>query len=353
MIPVLSDLAHPIIQAPMAGVQGVRLAAAVCRAGALGSLPAAMLSPGQLDEALAALNAECGGAPYNVNFFAHRTPAVSAEQQAAWLSLLQPYFDELGINPADIPQNGGRQPFDETALQLVQTHRPAVVSFHFGLPERKLLQEVKAAGAQVWSSATTVAEARWLAANGADAVIAQGWEAGGHRGWFLNHDAGGQAGTFALLPQTVRAVDKPVIAAGGISDAAGVRAALALGAAAVQAGTAFLLADEADTRPAHREALQSTRAEETVVTNLLSGGMARGIGNRLMRELGAVHPAALPFPLAGAAVGLLKAAAEAQGSDDFSTLWAGQNAPLARSGSAAEIVARLAQGLPEYQQGSA
>lgn len=344
MIPVLSDLTYPIIQAPMAGAQGVRLAAAVCRAGALGSLPAAMLSPEQLDQALAALNAECGGVPYNVNFFAHRTPSVSAEQQAAWLALLQPYFDELGLNPDDLPQSGGRQPFDEAALQVLETHKPAVVSFHFGLPVPKLLQAVKATGAQVWSSATTVAEARWLAANGADAVIAQGWEAGGHRGWFLNHDAGGQAGTFALLPQVVRAIDKPVIAAGGISNAAAVRAARALGAAAVQAGTAFLLADEADTRPAHRAALQSARAEETVVTNLLSGGMARGIPNRLMHELGAVHPTALPFPLAGTAVGALKTAAEAQGSDAFSTLWAGQNAPLARSGSAAQIVGWLAEG---------
>ena len=345
MIAVLSDLKHPIIQAPMAGVQGVRLAAAVCRAGALGSLPAAMLSAEQLADSLTALHAESGGAPYNVNFFAHRTPAVSAEQQAAWLSLLQPYFDELGINPADIAQNSGRQPFDEAALQVVETYRPAVISFHFGLPEPKLLQAVKATGAQVWSSATTVAEARWLAAHGADAVIAQGWEAGGHRGWFLNHDAARQTGTFALLPQVAGAVDIPVIAAGGISDAAGVRAAMTLGAAAVQAGTAFLLADEADTRPAHRVALQSPRAEATVVTNLLSGGMARGIPNRLIDEIGAVHPAALPFPLAGAAVGLLKAVAEAKDSDDFSTFWAGQNAPLARAGSAAQIVARLAAGL--------
>lgn len=247
MIDVLSELRHPIIQAPMAGVQGARLAAAVCRAGALGSLPAGMLSAEQLADSLAALHAESGGAPYNVNFFVHTTPTISAEQQAAWLSLLQPYFDELGINPADIVQNSGRQPFDEAALQVVETYRPAVISFHFGLPGPKLLRAVKATGAQVWSSATTVAEARWLAAHGADAVIAQGWEAGGHRGWFLSNDVSRQTGTFALLPQTVRAIDIPVIAAGGIADATGVRAAMALGAVAVQAGTAFLLADEADT----------------------------------------------------------------------------------------------------------
>ena len=344
MSAVLSDLSLPLIQAPMAGVQGVELALAVCQTGALGSLPAAMLSAEQLAHALQRLNAESGGAPYNVNFFAHTTPSVSAEQYANWLAVLQPYFNEWGINAADIPQQGGRQPFDEAALQWVEHYRPAVVSFHFGLPEAKLLAAVKASGAEVWSSATTVAEAQWLAAHGADVVIAQGWEAGGHRGWFLTHDCNSQSGTLALLPNIVRAVNIPVVAAGGISDAATVRTAMQLGACAVQVGSAFLLADEAETKPAHRAALAHVLPEDTVPTNIFSGGCARGIRNRFIRELGGIHAAALPFPLAGAASAALRVAAEQQGNHDFSSFWAGQNAALARSGSAAEIVARLAEG---------
>lgn len=344
---LFQSLTHPIIQAPMAGVQDSALTIAACRAGILGSLPAAMLTPEQLQSELAVIRSAVGGRPYNVNFFAHRVPDVSAQQKAAWLGLLRPYFEAFGFNTDDIPEGGGRRPFGEDALQIVETFRPAVVSFHFGLPEKRLLDAVKATGAKILSSATTVAEARHLAAHGADAVIAQGWEAGGHRGLFLPGSADSQSGTFSLLPNIARAVSLPVIAAGGIADAQTVRAAMQLGAAAVQAGTAFLLADEAAATPAHRAALHSEAAGHTVVTNLISGGPARGLPNRLTRELGSVRTEALPFPLASSATAVLKAAAERCGSHDFTAFWAGQNARLAESGSTAEIVARLAAGLTQ------
>ena len=347
MSTLLSTLPLPLIQAPMAGVQDVELTLAVCRAGALGSLPAAMLSPEQLATALARLNAQTQGAPYNINFFAHTTPTITNEQHAAWLAQLQPYLTEWGLEYTAIPQKHGRQPFDEAALQLIEQYRPPVVSFHFGLPPTKLLAAIKATGAEVWSSATTVTEAQWLQAQGADVIIAQGWEAGGHRGWFLTQDPTTQSGTFTLLPHIVRAVNLPVVAAGGISDASTVRAAMQLGAKAIQAGTAFLLANEAQTSPAHRTALAHTLPEDTAVTNVFSGGYARGIKNRFMRELGIIHPNVLPFPLACAATAYLRAIAEQHGSTDFTPLWAGQNATLAQSGSAAEIVTYLATGFTQ------
>ena len=312
----------------MAGVQNEALTIAACRAGVLGSLPAAMYSAEALDAALAAIRAAVAEAPYNVNFFAYRPPGVSEAQRAVWQALLAPHLARFGLTATDIPADPGRRPFDETALALLQKHRPPVVSFHFGLPPAPLLEAVKATGAMVLSSATSVAEARWLEAHGADGIIAQGLEAGGHRGWFLNDD-----------PNAL-----PVVAAGGISDAASVRAAMQLGADAVQVGSAFLLADEATTSAAHRAALQSPRAENTALTNLFSGGCARGIVNDFMREAGAINPAVLPFPLAGAAALRLKNAAESAGNYEYSPFWAGQNATLARPGSAAEIVAWLAAG---------
>lgn len=337
---ILSRLKFPIVQAPMAGVQDADLTVAVSLAGGLGSLPAAMLTPETLAAELEKIQGRLNGLPYNVNFFAHRNPPPEAAHNTEWLALLQPYFAELGISTDNLP-SAARRPFDENALRLIERYRPPVVSFHFGLPEPPLLNAVKAAGAKIFASATTVAEARWLEQNGADAVIAQGWEAGGHRGWFLSHDIQTQSGLFALLPQIVRTVALPVVAAGGIVNATTSRAAFALGAAAIQAGTAFLLADEARTSAAHRAALQSPSAADTAVSNLFSGGAARGIRNRLMKELGGLHSAAPPFPAASAAAGALKAAAEARGCYDFSPFWAGQNASLAQAGSAGQIMQRL------------
>ncbi|WP_165008242.1 NAD(P)H-dependent flavin oxidoreductase [Neisseria yangbaofengii] len=332
----------PVIQAPMAGVQNSRLAIAACRSGALGSLPAAMLSPDQLRAEIEAIRAATN-APFNVNFFAHRQPEADAGKMQQWLATLAPYYRELGIDADNIAQGGGRQPFGAAQADIITELKPPVVSFHFGLPEADLLQQVKQSGAKILCSATTVDEARWLVEHGANAVIAQGLEAGGHRSMFRSkvHE---QVGTFALLPQIRAAVDVPVIAAGGISNAATARAAQTLGADGIQIGTALLLADEADTSAAHRTALQSPRAETTALTNLFSGGLARGIVNRFMRENGCIHPVAPPFPLAQSASAPLRSAAEKQGSDEFSPLWAGQNAPLARNGSTAEIIAEITGG---------
>ncbi len=331
----------PIIQAPMAGVQGSALAIAVSNAGGLGSLPGAMLSLDALRSELAALRAGTAR-PFNVNFFCHTPPQPDAAREAAWREALAPYANELGIDLASVPAGAGRVPFNAESAQVLEAIRPPVVSFHFGLPEPALLARVKAWGAKVLSSATTVDEARWLEAQGVDAVIAQGLEAGGHRGHFLSHDLTLQSGTFALLPQLVRAVKVPVIAAGGIADAAGVRAALALGAAGVQLGTAYLLCPEATTSALHRAALQSDAARHTALTNLFTGRPARGIVNRLMRELGPLNAVAPAFPLATAAIAPLRAAAEKAGSGDFSPLWSGQNASGCKAVPAGRLTRELA-----------
>jgi nitronate monooxygenase len=334
-------LALPILQAPMAGAQGSAMAIAVSEAGGLGALPAAMLTAAALRDELATI-AAATRRPVNVNFFCHRPPTPDAAREAAWRAALAPYFAEFGIDAAAIPAGPGRTPFDATAAETVEACRPAVVSFHFGLPAPELLARVKATGALVLASATTVAEGHWLEAHGADAVIAQGLEAGGHRGIFLSEDLTTQVGTFALLPQLVRALRVPVIAAGGIADAAGVRAALALGAAAAQVGTAYLCCPEASTSALHRAALASPAAAHTALTNLFSGRPARGIVNRLMRELGPIGPLAPAFPLATAAVAPLRAKAEAAGSADFSPLWAGQNTSGCRAVPAAQRTRELA-----------
>lgn len=315
----------PIIQAPMAGAQGAAMAVAVSEAGALGSLPCAMLGIEAMREQLLAIRAGTGK-PLNVNFFCHRPPAPDEARETAWRAALAPYYREFGIDPASVKSGPGRIPFSAEAAALIEEFRPAVVSFHFGLPDLALVQQVRRCGARVLSSATTIEEGLWLQAQGVDAVIAQGLEAGGHRGIFLSQDLSTQTGTMALLPQLVRALKVPVIAAGGIADAAGVAAALRLGAALVQVGTAFLLCPEADTSALHRQALQSDAARHTALTNLFTGRPARGIMNRLMRELGSMSGHAPAFPLAVAAIAPLRAAAEAKGSSDFSPLWSGQNA---------------------------
>ncbi|RBP77190.1 NAD(P)H-dependent flavin oxidoreductase [Marinobacter nauticus] len=340
----LLDILHvekPIIQAPMAGVQDYRLAAAVTNAGGLGSLPCAMLGPDALKTELQALNEATQGGPYNLNFFAHTPPAPNDSQEAGWRQALAPYYQEFEIDPATISNGPGRRPFNEESAAIVEAFRPAVVSFHFGLPERALLDRVRQAGAKIFSTATTVEEAIWLEQHGADAIIAQGLEAGGHRGIFLTKDMTTQMGTFALLPQIVDAVNIPVIAAGGIATAEGVQAALKLGAAAAQIGTAFMLCPEATTRPLHRQALKSPQARHTALTNLFSGGPARGIVNRIMRELGPISELAPAFPLATNAIAPLRAAAEAAGSGDFSPLWSGQNVSGCREVSAGELVKQL------------
>jgi nitronate monooxygenase len=249
----LLGIEHPIIQAPMAGVQGSALAIAVSNAGGLGSLPCALLRPVAMRDELERIRAATTK-PYNVNFFCHQPPVPDATRDAAWKAAMAPYYRELAIDLAAIPAEAGRAPFSDEAADVLSEFKPAVVSFHFGLPSPELLARVRTWGARILSSATTVDEARWLEAHGVDAVIAQGLEAGGHRGMFLSDNVAIQVGTMALLPQIVKAVNVPVIAAGGIVDANTVAAAFALGAAGVQAGTAYLLCPEADERRAPRGA---------------------------------------------------------------------------------------------------
>jgi len=331
----------PIIQAPMAGVQGGALAISVSNAGALGSLPCAMLSVEAMRKELSAIKAGTSK-PFNVNFFCHAPPVVNAEREAAWRSALAPYYRELGLDPGQVPAGPGRSPFAHEAADALAEIRPAVVSFHFGLPADDLLARVRSWGAKIFSSATTVEEALWLQARGVDAIIAQGLEAGGHRGMFLSSDLTTQVGTFALLPRILAAVKAPVIAAGGIADARGVAAALALGAAGVQVGTAYLLCPEATTSAVHRAALKSEAARHTALTNLFTGRPARGIVNRLMKELGPMSSAPPAFPLATAAIAPLRAAAESRGSGDFTPLWSGQNASGCREVPAAQLTRELA-----------
>lgn len=340
----LLNIELPIIQAPMAGVQGSAMAVAVSNAGALGSLPCAMLSAEMLRAELRVIAAQTAK-PYNVNFFCHVPPQPDAAREARWRAALGPFHAEFGIDAGSIPAGPGRAPFSAEAADILSEFKPPVLSFHFGLPSAELLARARGWGAKIIASATTVEEARWLEAHGVDAVIAQGLEAGGHRGMFLSDELTTQMGTLALLPQVVRAVNVPVIAAGGIADAQGVAAAMALGAAGVQVGTAYMLCPEATTSALHRAALKSEAARHTALTNLFTGRPARGIMNRIMRELGPISAAAPEFPLATTAIAPLRAQAEALGSGDFSPLWSGQNASGCKEIPAADLTRELAAGL--------
>jgi nitronate monooxygenase len=331
----------PIIQAPMAGVQGIALAVAVSNAGGLGSLPAALLTLDALRKELAAITAQTDK-PFNVNFFCHTAPNPCDERETAWRATLAHYYEEFGLDLSMIVESGGRAPFGSEVADVLAEFRPPVVSFHFGLPQAELLARVRSWGSKIFSSATTVDEARWLEARGVDAIIAQGFEAGGHRGMFLSEELVSQVGALALVPQIVKAVKVPVIAAGGIADAKGVAAALALGAAGVQVGTAYLLCTEATTSAVHRAALKSDAVRRTAVTNVFTGRPARAIVNRLIEEVGPISPAAPAFPLAASAVAPLRAKAESMGSGDFSPLWAGQNASGCKEVSAAQLTRELA-----------
>ena len=331
----------PIVQAPMASAQGSALAIAVSNAGALGSLPCGMLNIDEMRAELAAIRAATRR-PFNVNFFAFPPPPHDLKRDATWRALLAPYYRELEVDPTSVPAGPARAPFNSEQADVLAEFRPAVVSFHFGLPAPELLARVRSLGAKIISSATTVEEARRLEAQGVDAIIAQGLEAGGHRGSFLEFDPAAQAGTLALVPQVVRAVNVPVIAAGGIADANGVAAAIALGAAGVQVGTAYLLCPEATTSVVLRAALKSEASRRTVLTNIFSGRPARGIVNRLTRELGPMNDSAPPYPLAAAAIAPLRAKAESRGSGDFTLLLCGQNASGCREVPAAELTRSLA-----------
>mgnify|MGYP000998759970 CR=1 FL=1 len=330
----------PIIQAPMAGANGAAMAIAVSEAGGLGSLPCALLDVDAARKELGIIRQQTAKS-INVNFFCHTPEAPDARRDQAWQETLGGYYKEFSIDTSMSVPAPSRAPFDDEMCTLIEDVKPEVVSFHFGLPEKKLIDRVKAAGCKVISSATTAAEARYLEANGCHAIIAQGYEAGGHRGMFLTKDITTQAGTLALVPQVVDAVSIPVIAAGGITDGRGIAAAFMLGASAVQIGTAYLFTPEALITELHREALRAARDDQTALTNIFSGRPARGLLNRVMRDIGPMSNATPAFPTAGGALAPLKAKAEENGSADFSSLWSGQAASLGTEMNAADLTRHL------------
>jgi nitronate monooxygenase len=331
----------PIVLAPMAGAMDHELVIAAAQGGALGSLPCAMIPVEKAREQISIVRQRVS-APINLNFFCHTPVAADPAREAGWKARLTAYYKEFGIDPAAPVPAANRAPFDEAMCRLVEETKPEVVSFHFGLPDRSLVKRVKATGAILMSSATIVKEAIWLEENGADVIIAQGAEAGGHRGMFLTQDIAEQPGTFALVPQVVDAVKVPVIAAGGIADGRGIAAAFALGASGVQIGTAYLRCPESTIIAPARLALAQARDDATVITNVMTGRPARGVANRVMAEVGPVSPDAPAFPHAATSLGPLKAAAEKLGKVDFTNLWAGQGVRMGREMPAAELTRALA-----------
>jgi nitronate monooxygenase len=336
----LLKIDHPIIQAPMGGAVSPSMPVAVCGSGGLGSFPCSFLTVAQLRDVVAKIRAQTGAKPLNLNFFCdvrQRDAAV----EAAWLKRLAAYYTEFGVDPPDFPASIA-PPFGAEKCDAVAELRPEVVSFHFGLPEQSLVDRLKAAGCKIISSATTVAEARWLEEHGVDAVIAQGAEAGGHRGMFLTSDLASQLGTLALVPQVVDAVKVPVIAAGGIADGRAIAAALALGASGVQMGTAYLLCPEATISALHRAAIQSANDKLSAISNVLTGRPARVLVNRIVREVGPLAAGVPSFPLGFFALEPLRKKAESRGSSDFTGLYAGEAAALCRELPAGELTLKLA-----------
>ena len=341
----LLGIGVPIVQAPMAGATTPAMVKGTMRAGGLGSLPCAMLTPDQVRVAVAEIREDVAG-PLNLNFFCHRAPMPDPERERRWRAVLASYYEERGLDPSMPWPAAARASFDEQWSALVNELRPEVVSFHFGLPEPALVERVRVTGARILSSATPVPAARWLEEHGGGALIAMGAEAGGHRATFLAVNGvppgselamAAQPGTFALLPQVVEAVSVPVIAAGGIADARGVAAAFALGASAAQVGTTYLFTPEAALAPTHRITLEAAGADDTAITNLFTGRPARSIVNRLMRELGPMREDVPDFPLASAGLAL-----RGDGSrSDYVSLWAGQAAHLAPRGIDAESLTKF------------
>ena len=336
----LFDIELPIVQAPMAGVAFSDMAIGVSEAGGLGSLGCALLTTDQITEEVKIIRQQTSR-PINLNFFCHQPPEADAKREAAWRRVVEPYFFELGLDPTSVPSGSARGGFDSAMCDLVAELKPNVVSFHFGLPDMKLLDRIRVTGAKILSSATTVEEARWLEAEGCDAIVAQGFEAGGHRGMFLTDDISTQIGTLSLVPQVVDSVKVPVIAAGGIADARGIAAAFTLGAAGVQLGTVYLLSPEARISPLYRQGLRNEE-NQTVLTNVFTGRPARAIATRMVRETGPMSKLVPDFPLATGFSAPLRVVSEAKGADDFTPIWSGQSVRLARELPAKEITQRLA-----------
>jgi nitronate monooxygenase len=329
----LLEIEHPILQAPMASAATPELAAAVSEAGGLGAPGSAMLPVDELRRQAGELR-ELTDRPFQLNFFCHERPEIGDEVAARAREYFAPLYDELGLGEPPQP-SAPPIDFDDARLEALLELRPPVVSFHFGLPPPKALAAIRDAGLRVLATATTVAEARHLEQHGVDAVVAQGAEAGGHRGSFLVEGDDGPVGTLALVPQVVDAVDVPVIAAGGIADGRGLAAVLALGAGAAQIGTAFLPCPESGIAAAYREALRDAEADATLLTRSVSGRPARALRNRLASELSGV----LPYP---AQLSLTLPLREASGPA-FQPMWSGQAAALAREAPAAEVVGTIAR----------
>lgn len=329
----------PIIQAPMAGGPSTpELVAAVSEAGALGSFGFAYTQPEKMQHDAELVRARTAG-PFNLNLFASKTPGeIDAASQTPALEAVAPYFEELGL-PRPQPVRGPYAPDLRAQLDMIEDIRPAVFTFHLGDVGGERIATMRAAGITVGGSATCVAEAKRLETLGVDFIIAQGTEAGGHRGTYMRDTYEAMTGTLALVRLIVRAVRIPVVAAGGIMDGAGIAAALALGAEAAQLGTAFVTCPESGASAVHKAAILAARDDDTLITEKFSGKPARGLANRYMREMR--DAPTLPFPAQNTLTGPLRAAAAKAGDADFPSLWAGQAAPLAREMPAAELVARL------------
>jgi nitronate monooxygenase len=335
----LLEIEHPLIQAPMAGPTNPQIVAAVSEAGGLGGLGASGKSLDDLRVAIREIKS-LTDRPFNVNLFNRSTEVYDSEARSGprLKELLQSYHSEMGLGPVPdpIPLYG---PADKQ-LEVLIDERVPVVSFHFGV-DAQTVATAKEAGAKVLCSATTVSEAILLEALGVDAIIAQGAEAGGHRGTFQGDYRQALVGAVALVPRVVDAVSVPVIAAGGIMDSRGIVACLALGASAVQMGTAFLGCPEATVAPVWRDALEGAEAESTVVTEVLSGKPARGLHNRYIEELEAIDEPLLPYPTQFAVARELRKEAASRGEASFVAMWAGQGVGLFRRQPAAELVKQL------------
>lgn len=336
----LLGIRHPIIQAPMVGVSTPQLAAAVSEAGGLGSLGLGASTPAQARELIAQTRA-LTDKPFNLNLFCHVPATADVAREQAWLECLRPLFAEFTAEPpAQLREIYLSFLADPAMLEVLLEQRPAVVSFHFGLPPHAWIESLKAAGVRLLACVTTLEEARLAEVSGVDALVAQGIEAGGHRGVFVPEQGDIGLSTLALVRLLAQQSRLPIIAAGGIMDGAGIKAALALGAAGAQLGTAFVLCPESAANAAYRAALKGEKAAHTAITANISGRPARGLPNRLYGDLGAALP---DYPICYDAAKALHAAASAQGNHDFAAQWAGQGAPLARELPAGELVAALVE----------
>lgn len=341
----LLGLRHPILQAPMAGVSTPAMAAAVSRAGGLGALGVGSSTPEAAQKAIAETRALAPAAPLQVNVFCHCPATPDPAREAAWSARL-PFADYGAAPPAALTEIYRSFVVDDAMLAMLVAERPEVVSFHFGLPKPAAIRALRDAGILLLASATSLAEARLCADAGVHAVVAQGWEAGGHRGVFDEDAPDDRLGTFALVSVLARSLAVPVIAAGGIMDGAGISAALRLGAAAASLGTAFIACPESSADEHHRRALLGDAGHHTTMTRAVSGRPARCLANRFTEIGNATPDGAIPdYPIAYDAGKALHAAAKAKGEYGFGAQWAGQGAPLARAMPAADLVARLADEL--------